>query len=254
MNLLVALLNLFCVFSWALLPATPATDSSFNAVVLLKIPGVDSDGYVVDGLCNGTLTSNDTLVTAAHCLAGSKLKNGEPITVEVGEYKYITRPDGNIVRVGYTTKFKHTSTVTAQFPKGVSYDSLPNKISPDNDFVFIRLHQAISLPEGFVFAKLWKAPLQQTTANSLFVVSINPVEYITTADTKQMAALNKVKFLNYQIQSQSNSRVAPGDSGAPLFASINGQSYLIGVTKGRAETIFSNWDVFAVWAERALQP
>jgi hypothetical protein len=244
----------FCFLSsgYALLPATPALDSNLQSVVLLKIPGPDVDGDIVDGLCNGTLLSADTLVTAAHCVAGSILGQGAAMKLEIGAYLIRQRPDGSTYRTGYVNTLLHQSAVAVQFVNGVSFGSAPNRIPPENDFAVVKLKNALNLPPDFVFAKVWNRSIQGLSLLNPTVVSVNPLEYISSLDTKQIAELNRITFAKYSAQSQSVSRVAQGDSGAPLFAKINGFNYLVGVTKGRAETGFSNWDVFAIWAERLV--
>ncbi len=253
-TLILALLVLTASNSLALTPSAPATEKRWQSVVLLKIPATDTDGQVVEGLCVGTLVSADTLVTAAHCLAGSTLARGGQITIEVGEYQFLQKPDGTPYRTGYMTTIRHQSTVQAHFVGGVGYDSAPNRIAPENDFTFIKLNTAMILPADFIFAALWNKSIQGVILSNPLSVSINPIEYITSNDTKQFAQLNQIRFLDSSAQSTSTSRVAPGDSGAPLFAAINGQVYLIGVTKGLATSFFSKYDVFAIWGSRSGQP
>ena len=70
------------------------------------------------------------------------------------------------------------------------------------------------------------------------------METVSHNDLKQMALLNKFLQGRINIESTSTSRVSEGDSGAPVFAVINGKTYLIGVVKGTVQTFGSVRDIF----------
>ena len=113
----------------------------------------------------------------------------------------------------------------------------------------IVLSEALELPENFPFAKIinqqnFQALKQKITNYKPSVVTINFMEEMST-DTKRMAELNNLKFDSSRyFSSKSTSRVQAGDSGAPLFVRIGTEWNLVGVVKGRASTVFSNWDVY----------
>lgn len=231
----------FTSTTFALAPATPAVEKGWESVTFIKVPGPDADGSIVDGLCNATLVNAHTLISAAHCFLQSTVLNGGTLKVEVGHYKFIDQ-NGQPVNLGYRATQKFEVTARVAFLPGVN----PNgtTVKPDLDIAVIQLQQDLALPTDFIYAEMWNTTLPRLDANSLVtIVSVNPLETITHNNTKLVATLNSIQQKGYQIESKSTSRVAQGDSGAPVFAFINGKTYLIGVVKGAASTGFSNWDV-----------
>ncbi len=240
------------ISGYSLTSAQPAEHPSFKAVVHLAIPAYTSDGPVT-GYCNGTLVSRNTIVTAAHCVVSSYLFTGQPLKIEIGEYRYKETEQGTI-RLGYRTTQRHESSVKVQLQPGVSPTAAPNRIPPENDYAILKLQTEISLPEDFVFPTVLNANLSSAQVSQTVVVTVNPLAYISSTNTKQVATLNQVQYLGKSLKSNSLARVEEGDSGAPVFAVVQGRSYLIGVVKGRAQNGFSNWDVFAVWGARGVTP
>lgn len=226
----------------------PAEDFIYKSVVFIKVPARDKTGQVADNYCNATLISPSELVSAAHCFLKSELPKGQPFQIELGEYKYVER-NGQTIRIGYITKQKFSATGKFYFLNGLSPEA--SSVSPDLDIGKVIIDQPLPLEENFPYAKLYPQKLPQLTLqNQIQVVTINFLETVSSIDTKQVAYLNQINQTNYYLKSTSLSRVAPGDSGGAVFATINNQLYLIGVVKGRAETFFNNWDVYALHQNR----
>jgi secreted trypsin-like serine protease len=240
--------------SWALTFSAPALAPEHDAVTLIRTDGHDPEsGDVVPGYCNATLLSPLLLVTAAHCLADALSLGSRSIRVEVGRYKYVTRPDGQVIRVGYvpflTAETQGTFLFTAALTQRIRSQGFSVRIGPEEDFAAVLLSAPLALPAGFPFAvaagqkefaQIQGSPLSYSPR----VVTINPVEEVSTTDTKRTAGLNSVVWAGF-FQSKSTSRVRPGDSGGPLFARVNGADRLVGVVKGEGKSFFSTWDAYA---------
>lgn len=239
--------------AWALTPSQPALDTYWDSVVHIRTEARDAQNSEAPSFCNATLLSPQVLVTAAHCLSHAEVLKARYMEVEVGAYKYGTRPDGHVVRIGYVKKFRQTLNAqfffTPELSKALKSSGLKTKISPAQDIAIAILNQPLPLDSNFAFAQI--ASTRELNAMKMRLLQYRPtvvtVNYLTemSTDTKRLAYLDEIKWdTSRHFTSRSNSRVEEGDSGAPLFVQTGPQWKLIGVVKGRAETFFSNWDVF----------
>lgn len=229
--------------------------SLFQSVVFIKAMDVDPQGEESTAYCNATLLSPDLLITAAHCVKGNVAIAKFQVVIEVGNYKYAPNKDGGVRRVGYVPYLSQTSSYRAYFlpslAQKIARQGVRTAVGPAEDLAVLELAQPLSLAVDFPFVKLISQANMQGLVDRVLqyrptVVSINPFEEMSM-DTKRSAQLNALsKTWSGYWESKSTARVQPGDSGAPLFVNIGGDWVLAGITKGRGETVFSNWDVYGI--------
>ncbi len=242
MKLFISIL-LLSLNSFALSNSIAAEDKGWQSDVLLSIPAFDDQNDPVTGFCNGTLIDSTTMITAAHCFVRSEVLTGKKMAIEIGEYRYVLK-DGVKIKIGYKHMIRHETSAKIRFLAGVNPNGT-GAVPPELDIVVVKLDAPVNVAPDFIYAPLWNTTLPQLNAASkVTLVTINPIETISHMDMKQMAVLNKFTQGRINIESTSISRVAEGDSGAPVFASINGKTYLIGVVKGTVQTFGSVRDIF----------
>lgn len=245
---------LFSLSAFSLTFSNAAPDTYWNHVVQMKTDAVDRDGTDVPSYCNGTLLSRNLIVTAAHCLIHAEVLKSYSVQIEVGAYKFITRPDGQVVRIGYVTKLKKLLPAkfffTSSVKRKVDSAKLKAQPGPGEDIAIILLSENLQLEADFVFARVISNKDFLGSKNMISqykptTVSINFIEEMST-DTKRSAELNHLTWNSARyFTSKSNSRVQAGDSGSPLFARIGTNWKIIAVVKGLASTFFNDWDVYA---------
>ena len=237
---------------FALTNSTPALEPQWTSVVQIKTEAPDSSGESVPGYCNATFVARNILLTAAHCVKLAYISKENLLNIQVGYYKYITRPTGQVVRVGYVPKSNFDRHVNIEFPKSLA-DKIASRgekaqIGPDEDFAILWWNE----PTPEINDMNFTTPVSLAEHNQIIknikghsfkVVSINLFSEMST-DTKRISDLNTFKWNNGYVHSKSQSRVEEGDSGAPLFVTINGMVKIFGVVKGKATTVFDNWDVY----------
>lgn len=237
---------------YALTNSTPALENDWASVVQIKSEAPDSTGESVPGYCNATFIAKNILLTAAHCVKLAYISKDNLLNIQTGYYKFIKRPDGQVVRIGYVPKSNFNRHINIELPKSLS-DKIASRgekaqIGPDEDFAILWWNEATPEIDEMSFTTPVTSAehaviIKNIKAYPLKTVSINLFSEMST-DTKRMADLNNYKWNNGYVYSKSTSRVEEGDSGAPLFVNINGKMKIFGVVKGKASTVFDNWDVY----------
>lgn len=239
--------------AYALTNSTPALSDSWMNVVQIRSDAPDSQGNDAPAFCNATLIHKNVMITAAHCVKLAYISGMKKIDVEVGQYKYVTRrTDGQTVRIGYAPKFKFSKNVNIELPRELA-DKIQRRgekatISPAEDVAIIwwpeETPELNEIAVSEIVSPLEHAAVLKNFATTPFTVLTINLFSEPSLDTKRMSTLNKVKWSGY-VHSKSTGRVEEGDSGAPLFASFDGKLKIFSVVKGRASTVFDNWDAYS---------
>lgn len=248
--------------AWALTNSAPAESPDFESDIQIRTEGLDPTGDRVPGYCNAALVSPQALVTAAHCVKDAIVLKDTSTQIILGEWRYATRPDGKVVRVGYALKVGET--VAARFfvlpslARKIASQGFKTQIGPDEDVAVILLPQPLALKEGFRFAQVitnrdFRGITGSATTYLPTVVTVNPMAEVKTNDIKRMARLSSFDWSSGHFESKSSSRVEEGDSGSPVYVRIGKEWFLAAVVKGKAKSFWSDWDVFTGLDARMCQ-
>lgn len=249
---LVILTSLITQHAFALTNSVSAESDFWSPVVQIKSEAPDSSGETIPGYCNATLIGKNVIVTAAHCLLLAHVSKQNEIEIETGYYKYITRPDGQRVKIGYAAKNKFKRRVNIELPRTlldkVARSGSKTKIGPNEDFAVAWWNDETPETDDIKYASIVTPAEHALISKSINtfpmkVVSINFMS-VSNLDTKRMGDLNSYRWSGNYIHSKSVVRVEEGDSGAPVYTTVNNQMKIFAVVKGRAATIFDNWDVY----------
>lgn len=246
-------LLLFSVNAHALTNSTAAIGQNFESNIMIVTNGPDGKGGSTSSYCNATLITSQVMVTAAHCVKDAFALNDTNIKVHIGLYKYVVNLAGNFVRVGYVDYIQETFKAAYFFTPKVKQEILIRgvkaNVTPSDDTAVVILKEPLILKEDFRYAEIVSRAELALFTNSVSkmyptVVTINPMEEVTTSDTKKMAVLNHVNNKSGYFISKSSSRVKSGDSGAPLFVSAGNKWKLLATVKGEMHNMLSSQDLY----------
>lgn len=234
---------LFSCQLWALTLSHIASDPEWDSITWISTEArIENDPTAA--YCNATWIANNLLVTAAHCISHAFVLGNKDIILELGSYqKHGFRGFAFIQRIETKAQFIFLPSLNHRLKQ----HGLKTRIHPIEDIAIIKLEQSINFPHLKV-AKLLPEKYFKSIKNNPAhywptLVTINLFETITHTNSRQLAKLDQLSWTHY-FKSTSTSRIAEGDSGAPLFFRVGSEWFIGAVVKGKGENYFNNWDAF----------
>lgn len=208
----------------AIYGGVPDIDDKFDSVVAIGLDGAT--------FCTGTLISEDTVITAAHCLAdfGEEVFGDKKYFVENPARLSISKTPGEAASVNQANPFIIDSRVKAATISGKYFQS---GFIDAADIASLKLQTRIGyttkialLPLDFDFGSLRDA---SAIAIGFGMTPLNTYAQRNAAEVsiKDVDAYNGLQIIT---AGDNRSGICSGDSGGPLIISVNGAYYLIGVT------------------------
>lgn len=243
------LLILFIQSAFALTNSVPELDTYYNNVTIIQPIGLDEHGDKVAGFCGATFLSPTILATAAHCIHHTQVLKINEVGIQSAHYNYVKNiHTGAVTRVFRLYESKKVKAVFHFSPavlQKITRQGFKAQIAVNEDFALIELKENFVPPYEVTFAKLLPKNLMQEvlknpSAYQPKVVTINFQQEMTSMDVRRSAILNSIYYSSGGLKSNSSSRVEPIDSGSPLFITLKGEKYLLGVVKGSVKRSLSS--------------